>query len=77
MPSLIITSLGTSVTGPKLLSWWPLPVNVFLNLSLGFGLGAATFPFVKLPKHLWSHYVTTAGVGAHLSERGRSNNLPS
>lgn len=63
LPSLIIVSLSTSVTGPKLLSWWPLPVNVLLNVALGLGLGAATFPFVRLPRHLWAHYVSMAGVG--------------
>lgn len=63
LPSLMVVSLGTSVTGPKILSWWPLLVNAFLNLTLGMCLGAASFRFVRLPKHLWSHYVTTAGVG--------------
>jgi predicted permease len=63
-PALVFTSLGTSVTGSTLLSWWPLPVNTALNVILGMLLGAGTFHFVGLPDHLWPHFVSCAGVGA-------------
>lgn len=72
LPALIFVNLGTSVTGPKLLLWWPLPVNVALNCALGMLMGRAAAPLVGTPKHLRKVFICTAGVGAPLGSCARA-----
>lgn len=62
-PSLVVTSLGTSVTATTLQSWWPVPVSILLNVVLGMLLGAAVFPFIGMEAHLRPHFISCAGVG--------------
>lgn len=64
LPALIFVSLGTSVTGSRLLSWWAQMVNVLLDVLLGLGLGALVAPLVRTPQHLHRLFICCAGVGA-------------
>lgn len=63
LPMLIFVSLVSSVTGPKLLRWWPIPINVALSVGLGMAVGALLAPILNIPRHLRAHYICCAGVG--------------
>lgn len=63
-PCLIVSSLGDSVTVETMLSLWPAPAAILLNVVLGFAAGTAVFPFVGMPSHLRPHFISCAGVGA-------------
>uniref|UniRef100_A0A0D6R174 Auxin efflux carrier component n=1 Tax=Araucaria cunninghamii TaxID=56994 RepID=A0A0D6R174_ARACU len=51
-PALMFASLAQSVTFEDLISWWYMPVNIFLTFLFGASLGWIIVKITKPPEHL-------------------------
>ncbi|KAK9806873.1 hypothetical protein WJX72_005741 [[Myrmecia] bisecta] len=63
VPGLTFTKLGSAVSFSNLRLWWPLPLNVFLSLGFGSGLGWLCGRLLKAPKWFRTHITLAVGCG--------------
>ena len=64
LPSLIISALGTSTNGTKLIRWWFLGANVFINAFYGLAIGKVAAPLIRVPHEIRPQFVLACTIGA-------------
>lgn len=62
-PALTFTKLAPVLSGPHLLLWLPLVVNMFVSVGVGLLLGVLLLLVVRPPAGLRKHVVVAAGLG--------------
>lgn len=62
-PALTFTKLAPVLSGPHLLLWLPLVINMFVSVGVGLVLGVVLVLVVKPPAGLRKHVVVAAALG--------------